>query len=597
MITFKASVRSAKATTDDAITTQSVGIPVRLCLAPEFNGLAKTFCAKNGAVSVDLALIGDATETVIPPDVLQTTGQLQIGIYAADESGNIVIPTVWALAGIVRTGVVPSGVDPSAPTPSWVAQVQSIASEALYTANSVREDADAGEFDGTPGPQGEPGPQGATGPTGPQGPQGETGPQGPKGDPGEVTEAELASALSEKAGILRSSATGAIASFVPDYTVENLLGLSVAVEPVQAGSGDPSPDNVRPISGRNSVTVNRTGNNLLGLTGRRIVTTGEYANTNPRDFSEPSVYIGLSANNYFLPRNVTSYSIAEDGKSVSVNSSVTAYGIGFNVYVKPGEKYYFSYKDKEFTPKTIGFGFYDKDGYWLSFQTVNTAANWAITIPENCYNMTVVFRPTQGETYTYEEPQLELGSTATTYEPYSGNEYTIQLGETVYGGTLDVVNGKMTVDRAAVTISELSWTYNSTFGRMQTNEVRSVIEKPAGNDKRLEGLMCSAYTARSAINAGTQAINGTIAVATTGYIYIRDEAYSDAAAWKTAMGSQTIIYPLATPFELTLTPEQISTLHGTNNVWSDAGDVTVDFAADLKTYIDNKIAAAVAALS
>ncbi len=31
--------------------------------------------------------------------------------------------------------------------------------------------------------------------------------------------------------------------------------LSVNVEPIQAGSGDPSPDNVRPISGRTSATI------------------------------------------------------------------------------------------------------------------------------------------------------------------------------------------------------------------------------------------------------------------------------------------------------------------------------------------------------
>ena len=40
-----------------------------------------------------------------------------------------------------------------------------------------------------------------------------------------------------------------------------------------------------------------------------------------------------------------------------------------------------------------------------------------------------------------------------------------------------------------------------------------------------------------------------------------------------------------------LDPVTISTISGqTNNVWADAGDVTVEFAADVKTYIDNKIA-------
>jgi hypothetical protein len=53
---------------------------------------------------------------------------------------------------------------------------------------------------------------------------------------------------------------------------------------------------------------------------------------------------------------------------------------------------------------------------------------------------------------------------------------------------------------------------------------------------------------------------------------------------------------LATPIEIDLDPTQVQTLLGLNNVWSD-GEMSVDYAADLKTYIDNKIAAAVAALS
>ena len=59
-----------------------------------------------------------------------------------------------------------------------------------------------------------------------------------------------------------------------------------------------------------------------------------------------------------------------------------------------------------------------------------------------------------------------------------------------------------------------------------------------------------------------------------------------------------LVYELATPIEIQLDPVTISTISGqTNNVWADAGDVTVEYAADLKAYIDSKIAAAVAALS
>lgn len=41
------------------------------------------------------------------------------------------------------------------------------------------------------------------------------------------------------------------------------LGVKASWEPVQEGSGDPSPDNVRPIKGRDSVKVERCGENVI----------------------------------------------------------------------------------------------------------------------------------------------------------------------------------------------------------------------------------------------------------------------------------------------------------------------------------------------
>lgn len=41
------------------------------------------------------------------------------------------------------------------------------------------------------------------------------------------------------------------------------LDVTASWEPVQEGEGEPSPENIRPITGRNSVTVERCGENLL----------------------------------------------------------------------------------------------------------------------------------------------------------------------------------------------------------------------------------------------------------------------------------------------------------------------------------------------
>ena len=66
--------------------------------------------------------------------------------------------------------------------------------------------------------------------------------------------------------------TGQIVSFLSP-SVQNIQSLTVALSPIQSGTGDPSPDNVRPISGHSEVNVWRTGANLAGaFTGNRLPT-------------------------------------------------------------------------------------------------------------------------------------------------------------------------------------------------------------------------------------------------------------------------------------------------------------------------------------
>jgi hypothetical protein len=85
--------------------------------------------------------------------------------------------------------------------------------------------------------------------------------------------------INSKAPVIINSATGATASFpdgADDMPMKNLV---VDIEPVQSGSGDPSPSNIRPITGWAGVTVNRTGTNLVNqdvlLLGTNWVKTPE----------------------------------------------------------------------------------------------------------------------------------------------------------------------------------------------------------------------------------------------------------------------------------------------------------------------------------
>ena len=128
-------------------------------------------------------------------------------------------------------------------------------------------------------------------------------------------------------------------------------------------------------------------------------------------------------------------------------------------------------------------------------------------------------------------PQIELGSTATTYEPYQGTTYAIDWTSeagTVYGGTLDVVTGVLTVDRANIA------SYNG-----------EVINEPW-----LSSM--DAYAVGTTPTTGAQ-----------------------------------VVYTLATPLTYQLTAQEVEALVGTNNVWSSSGDVSVTVATPLGGTVTN----------
>ena len=142
MILVTATGRWATAQTTDILTTGSVGIPVSFNLSSEFDDLSPVAVFKGSGGSYDLAIIPGL---VVPHETLSTPGgMLEVGVYARNQEGTIVIPTVWATVGYIREGVEPSGIDPSQPTPDWTAQVQSIATEALEVATAARDDAATG---------------------------------------------------------------------------------------------------------------------------------------------------------------------------------------------------------------------------------------------------------------------------------------------------------------------------------------------------------------------------------------------------------------------------------------------------------------------
>lgn len=188
-------------------------VEVQFTFSPDWENLRKTVVFTAGEVSLSL-LLGEDGCCTLPWECLQQAGEhLQIGVYGT-LGDTVVLPTLTADAGVIRTGTEPSENTPTEASATFIQQMYAAAdaaaaaadtaaahaehaaesaAAAVITANSVRQDADAGLFRGEQGPQGEQGPvgpqgpAGAVGPTGPQGeagPQGEIGPMGPEGPVG-----------------------------------------------------------------------------------------------------------------------------------------------------------------------------------------------------------------------------------------------------------------------------------------------------------------------------------------------------------------------------------------------------------------------------
>ena len=88
----------------------------------------------------------------------------------------------------------------------------------------------------------------------------------------------------------------------------------------------------------------------------------------------------------------------------------------------------------------------------------------------------------------------------------------------------------------------------------------------------------------------------TIANRTNAYVRLNSadvDTVEKANAW-VAANNLKIVYILETPVTVQLDPQTLTTLLGTNNVWSDGGNVSVEYVADTKAYIAKVIAAALA---
>lgn len=151
----------------------------------------------------------------------------------------------------------------------------------------------------------------------------------------------------------------------------------------------------------------------------------------------------------------------------------------------------------------------------------------------------------------------------------SGDDTTVNLGRTVYGGTLDVTTGELIVTHGIVDLGTLTWI-------KQTDTPNYVVftqANPVLSRAYNYNFICTQYA--TAQKTRQELLNGEIGTsnAALSNICIRDDSKEDLteAQFKTAMGGVMLVYELATPQTFTLTPTQVLTLLGQNYVSHDGG--------------------------
>lgn len=240
--------------------------------------------------------------------------------------------------------------------------------------------------------------------------------------------------------------------------------------------------------------------------------------------------------------------------------------------------------------------YYDADGNFVSSDAINSV-NATFTTPSNAYYMAFNTSDNYGTTYNH-DISINYPSTDHEYHAYDGTTYTTPLGQTVYGGVLDVISGELVVDRAikAFDGSE-DWT-KSSAGNVYYCTTDSTVfpygkDHPSYNisDKyAFKGFATAGYS--SFLNDGEYLLyrwdTGSVAIRA---IAFKNESIASVADWKALLQSNPVqvIYELATPITIQLTPQEVKLLLGNNTIWSD-GDVAIIYKADVTKYVEKMLA-------
>ena len=337
------------------------------------------------------------------------------------------------------------------------------------------------------------------------------------------------------------TASGAIATF--ETNMADVLQ-EVKCE-INATGGNGTPDNPNPINGYSSANITRCGVNLMHVDSRVSQTTASVTYTSDDNYiylngvKNGGGYADMSNLTMTLPRGT--YYLKAFVISGTASNTVSLYAFDGTNNISPdilgSEK---SMTLNNTTTFRFRFAIW-KDG------TVCTNYKVGIVIST---------------------------ASISEYSEYTGDTVTIAFGQTIYGGVLDVTRGKLNVTWGEILLDETaSWL----MGTTPTFRYFNCLSMEKLNVDAWKTNVISNMFGQQGSYPYCQ-INGEKKVRVV--FDINDTSVTSVADLQALLLNENlqVIYPLATPFDIDLTPVQIEQLLGKNNVWHDGnGDTEVKY--------------------
>lgn len=207
------------------------------------------------------------------------------------------------------------------------------------------------------------------------------------------------------------------------------LGVKAMWEPAQEGTGTPSPENIRPIKGRDSVMVDRCGENVIEFLSTedsssdiKIAVDAEKNITlNGTLAGKGNITIGTCRLHWVAGKTYTMY-VKKVGGSVSLGS---------------GDGITFAY-----ALFTTDYNHFFRGGTNSTNLDVYIASDAALVETELVFMLQCWRKGTVFNNFKFQIEVVEGTTAPTTYTPYIGQTNTLTLPETVYGGEVDAVSSE-----------------------------------------------------------------------------------------------------------------------------------------------------------